>query len=86
LLNLDVYCGKNSAVGDRLAKCALDSRVVMNLLKPFYKMTAAGKVPQYHLYFDNFFTNLDLVVHLKRSKLRCTGTVRENRVIEKKCH
>lgn len=83
LLNLDIYCGKNSAVGDKLTKCALGSRVVMNLLKPFFEMTAAGKVSQYHLYFDNFFTNLDLVVHLKKLNLKCTGTVRENRVREK---
>jgi len=82
LLNFDLYCGKNSAVGDKLAKCALGSRVVMNLLKPFFEMTAPGKVPLYHVYFDNFFTNLDLV-HLKRLKLRSTGTVRENRVKDK---
>jgi len=83
LLNFDLYCGKNSVVGEKLAKCALGSRVVMNLLKLFFEMTAPGKIPLYHVYFDNFFTNLDLVVHLKRLQLRCTGTVRENRINEK---
>lgn len=83
LFNIDLYCGKNSAVGDKLAKCALGSRVVLNLLKPFFEMTADGKIPLYHVYFDNYFTNLDLVVHLKRLKLKCTGTVRDNRVNEK---
>lgn len=83
LLNIDLYCGKNSAVGDKLAKCALGSRVVLNLLKPFFELTADGKISLYHLYFDNYFTNLDLVVHLKRLKLKCTGTVRDNRVAEK---
>jgi len=32
LLNLDLYCGKNSKIGDKLVKCALGSRVVLNLL------------------------------------------------------
>ena len=29
-------------------------------------------------YFENFFTNLNLVVHLKNLELKCTGTIREN--------
>jgi len=64
LLNFDLYCGKNSVVREKLAKCVLSSRVVMNLLKPFFEMTAPGKIPLYHVYFDNFFTNLDLVVYI----------------------
>jgi len=32
LLNLDLYCGKNSKIGDKLVKCSLSSRVVLNLL------------------------------------------------------
>ena len=57
------------------------SRVVMNLLEEFFKVTAAGKAPQFHLYFDNFFMNLNLVVHLKNLKLKCTGTIRDNQVV-----
>ena len=48
-----------------------------------FKMTAARKVPQFHLYFDNFFTNLDLVVYLKNLKLKSTETIKDNRVTEK---
>lgn len=34
LLDLDLYCGKNSSIGNNLlAKCALGSRIVMSLLK-----------------------------------------------------
>jgi len=83
LLNLDLYCGKNSSIGVNLGKCALGTRVVMNLLKPFFEKTAAGRVPKFHLYFDNYFTNLDLMVHLHKLRLKCTGTIRENRVTEK---
>ncbi|XP_058810068.1 piggyBac transposable element-derived protein 3-like [Phymastichus coffea] len=80
LFNKDLYCGKNSVIGDKLSKCALGSRVVLHLLKPFFELTSDAKIPLYHLYFDNYFTNLDLVVHLNRLKLKCTGTVRDNRV------
>jgi len=59
------------------------SCVVMNLLQPFFSMTSTGKISQFHLYFDNYFTNLDLVVHLRKLGLKCTGTIRDNRVKEK---
>ncbi|RLU16478.1 hypothetical protein DMN91_010546 [Ooceraea biroi] len=42
-----------------------------------------GQNSNYHLYFDNFFTSFDLVLHLQKLGLRCTGTIRENRVSEK---
>lgn len=83
LLNLDLYCGKNSKIGDKLVKCPLGSRVVLNLLKPFFEMTPPGKIPQFHLYFDNYFTGMDLIVHLQKLRLKSTGTIRENRVKEK---
>ena len=38
------------------------------------------KLIQYHLYFDNYSTNPDLLVHLKKIRLKATGTVRVNRV------
>ena len=55
----------------------------MDLLEPFFNKTAAGKISQFHLYFDNYFTNLDLIVHLRKLGLKCTGTIRDNRVKEK---
>ena len=66
-----------------MSKCALGSRVVMDLLERFFNKTAARKISQFHLYFDNHFTNLDLIVHLRKLGLKCTGTVRDNRVKEK---
>jgi len=83
VLGLHLYCGKNSEIQNKFSKCALGSRVVMNLLQPFFDTIPVGKISQFHLYFDNFFTNLDLVVHLKKLGLKCTGTIRENRVKDK---
>lgn len=37
----------------------------------------------YHVYFDNFFTSPDLLVHLKKIGLSATGTVRQNRIKHK---
>ena len=79
LLNLDLYCGKDSNV-NFLNKCALGSRVVMNLLDPFFKKLSAIEITQYHLYFDNYFTSFDLILHLQKLGLRSTGTIRDNRV------
>ena len=55
----------------------------MDLLETFFNKTAAGKISQFHLYFDNYFTNLDLIVHLRKLGLKCTVIIRDNRVKEK---
>ena len=55
----------------------------MDLLELFFNKTAAGKISQFHLYFNSYFTNLDLIVHLRKLGLKCTGTIRDNRVKEK---
>ncbi|XP_049833274.1 piggyBac transposable element-derived protein 3-like [Schistocerca gregaria] len=52
----------------------LGSRVVLNMLDCIKK-------PETHcVYFDNFFTSRDLLIHLRNLGFRATGTVRENRV------
>ena len=84
LLDLDLYCGKNSAVGEnKLPKCSLGSRVVLSLLQRFFSSVGVKKIPFYHLYMDNLFTSFDLFLHLQKLGLRCTGTIRENRVKNK---
>lgn len=83
VLGLHLYCGKKSTTGNKFSKCALGSRVVMNLLQPFFGIIPTGKISQFHLYFDNYFTSLDLIVHLKKLGLKCTGTIREDRVKDK---
>ncbi|XP_058795113.1 piggyBac transposable element-derived protein 3-like [Phymastichus coffea] len=79
LLDFDLYCGKDTNA-NLLNKCSLGSRVVMNLLVPFSKKLSSTEIPRFHLYFDNFFTNFDLILHLQKLGLRCTGTIRDNRV------
>jgi len=44
-------------------------------------MTSTGKISQFNLYFDNYFTNLDFIVHLR--KLGLKYTIRDNKVREK---
>lgn len=69
--NFDIYCGKNQTeVGDDLL---LGSRVVL-------KMLEAVKEPKSHtVFFDNFFTNRDLLIYLGNRGYRATGTLREAR-------
>lgn len=84
LFNLDVYCGKNDpSIGINLASCALGSRVVLQMVNPLLNSLSKRKLSDYHLYFDNYFSSPDLLVHLKKCGLRSTGTVRKDRVSEK---
>lgn len=85
LLNFNIYCGKNSTdSSEKLNKCTLGTRVVMNLLQPFLRETPMEELEKFHVVFDNFFTSPDLLVHLKTIGLRATGMVRSNRVHEQK--
>ena len=85
LLDFNIYCGKSSQdSSEKLQNCTLGTRVVMNLLHLFFRNTPENSLENYHAVFDNFFTNPDLLVHLKSLGLRATGTVRSNRVYENK--
>lgn len=68
LLDFNVYTGKDAA-GDN---APLSTRVVTKLVEPFYKK-------KHHVYFDNFFTSIDLLEILLRKKTYACGTVRKNR-------
>ncbi|CAG4955700.1 unnamed protein product [Parnassius apollo] len=66
----DIYCGKSTEVSID----PLGSKVVKSLLA---KMPI---VPKEHVvYFDNFFTNYQLLHDLRLLGYRATGTIRENR-------
>lgn len=81
LLDFDIYCGKNSfGIGEKLKSISLGSRVVMQMLHQLLNSTNIKKLHKYHIYVDNFFMSVDLVVHLKKIGLRITGTVRKDRV------
>ena len=85
LLNCDIYCGKGSNIyysgeAAKLTKCALGSRVVLMMTQNLLSSVVSRKLIQYYLYFDNYFTNPNLLVHLKKMRLKATGKVRVNRV------
>lgn len=66
----DTYCGKSS-ISENLP---LGSRVVLSFCENI-------STPSDHiLYFDNFFTGIDLLATLRMKGFRATGTIRENRL------
>lgn len=81
LYDLDIYQGKaGTAIEDPLQSICLGSRVVMQMLTKLLESCSIDDLRKYHVYFDNFFTNPDLMVHLQKIGLLATGTVRQNRV------
>ncbi|XP_049829097.1 piggyBac transposable element-derived protein 3-like [Schistocerca gregaria] len=69
----DLHCGKDPEDTTR-DDLLLGSRVVLNMLDCIEK-------PENHcVYFDNFFTSRDLLIHQRNLGFRATGTVRGNRV------
>ncbi|KAI5697480.1 hypothetical protein M8J75_006165 [Diaphorina citri] len=81
LINFDIYQGrKDSAVSKyekHFGKCAAP------MVKMLDKMPREKKL-QYCLYFDNLFTGMNLLHHLKEIGILGTGTIRENR-LPKEC-
>jgi hypothetical protein len=71
----ETYCGKNNE--RRNESLGLGGNVVTSLLQHLEN-------PNDHIvYFDNFFTTIDLMNRLKAKGIRATGTIRENR--QKNC-
>ena len=68
LVDFDIYTGKNHV---RPANMRLGTFVVNELVKAFYGQ-------RHHVYFDNFFTSVELMELLQRNKSYGTGTVRKN--------
>ena len=64
---LDIYCGKGS-----LPEKNLGTRVVKTLTEPL-----KGKF--HHKYFDNFFTNKQLMTELEENGVYVCGTARKDR-------
>ncbi|GFW33192.1 piggyBac transposable element-derived protein 2 [Trichonephila clavipes] len=75
--NLDLYCGKevvDAASIVVLSKEPLGTRVVKIMLQPVTD-------PKSHIvYFDNFFNSYNLLVDLRKSGFRATGTIRSDRI------
>lgn len=69
LFNYQIYLGREETSGKEIP---LGSRVVFNLISGH---NFEGK----HLYFDNFFTSLELLEKLKLQNIKATGTIRSDR-------
>ncbi|XP_058809937.1 piggyBac transposable element-derived protein 3-like [Phymastichus coffea] len=85
LFDCDIYCGQGSQVYSadkklKLSKCSLGSCFVMLMVQKLLTSVVPRKIMQYHVWFDNYFTSPDLLVHLHNLGLKATGTVRVNRV------
>ena len=68
ITNFQVYSGKQ---GDSVEQ-GLGAKVVKTLTEPYINSSR-------HVYFDNFFTGLDLLDSLEADKLYGCGTIRTNR-------
>lgn len=87
LFDFDIYRGKVDSVrpsAEKLKNCTLGARVVMKMLHKLLLTVPKQDLEKYHVCFDNFFTSPDVLLHLKNLGLKATGTVRQNRVYEKK--
>ncbi|XP_043474432.1 piggyBac transposable element-derived protein 4-like [Leptopilina heterotoma] len=62
-----MYTGKTKSTEKQLG-----ARVVKDLTREL-------KGNNHHVYFDNFFTGVDLMIYLKKDKIFACGTVRQNR-------
>ncbi|XP_047106302.1 piggyBac transposable element-derived protein 3-like [Schistocerca piceifrons] len=69
--NFSPYCGKTDN------KQPLGARVINELTSRIPE----SEYPNYKLLFDNFFTSVDTLITLGKSKMKATGTIREIRTI-----
>ena len=67
IYDLDIYtckCGTDAC--NPLSSVGLGSRVVVKILQNLLEKTEREKLKKYHLFFDNFFTSSDLMIHLQK--------------------
>ena len=72
LISFDIYCGK---VGNKVTKGLAQGVVVLLMGHLLGSQTWTGG----HVYMDNFYTSLALMVALLGMQVHCCGTVRSNR-------
>ncbi|XP_049947674.1 piggyBac transposable element-derived protein 3-like [Schistocerca serialis cubense] len=70
LYDFSPYCGKTDNKQEPLGARAINELTSM-IPEPEY--------PNYKLFFDNFFTSVDTLITLGKSKMKATGTIREIR-------
>lgn len=69
LLDFNIYAGKDE---QRPADVLLGTHVVQQLVAPYLHVN-------HHVYFDNFFTSMELVEYLQSNQTYATGTVNKKR-------
>ncbi len=72
---LEIYCGKKCVASDSATSNAtsVGERVVMDMLD------ICEDPSRHEIYFDNFFTSVNLLEKLSDKNIRATGTIRRNR-------
>ncbi|XP_070819483.1 piggyBac transposable element-derived protein 2-like [Chaetodon trifascialis] len=71
--NLEIYTGRVNQPPE-LADVGASGNIVLRLAQPI------PKEENYKIFFDNWFTSVPLVLTLVQQGIRCTGTVRANRL------
>lgn len=71
------YQGATTPLSDTYKELGLGASVVLSFAD---KLQSDNPSAPFHLFCDNFFTSLPLLRELTARNLKCTGTIRENRV------
>jgi hypothetical protein len=72
--DFEIYTGEQVKIGPSEIDCGASSNVVIRLCRTVPSMVG------HKLYFDNYFSSIDLLVQLERRCIQSTGTVRLNRL------
>lgn len=72
ILKFSIYQGKNEALERQFEHFNLGERIVLKLIKPYWKKSRL-------IFFDNYFTSITLLERLKTENTLACGTIRANR-------
>lgn len=70
-MKFEIYQGKDEETEERFAGYGLGERIVLKLTEAYWKQNRK-------IYFDNYFTTVELLEKLKAEGTAC-GTIRSNR-------
>lgn len=80
LANFEVYQGKQKDTATSTQYEKVVGKAAAPLLEMADELPVDVRHLPFHFYFDNLFTSLHLLRHLKEKNYEATGTVRQNRV------
>ena len=76
IVYFDPYQGSSTTLPDRYKHLGLGASVVLQYSDVLKEMPHEP----FHLFFDNYFTSISLLLELKQRNVKATGTMRENRI------